>query len=44
MLIDVSDIKTIPIEVEKKIWEKFTAMPRSINLRLRHMRLSIIGM
>ena len=30
MLIDVSDIKTIPIEVEKKIWEKFTAMPRSI--------------
>ena len=35
MLIDVSDIKTIPIEVEKKIWEKFTAMPRSITSKIK---------
>ena len=35
MLIDVSDIKTISIEVEKKIWEKFTAMPRSITSKIK---------
>lgn len=35
MLIDVSDIKTIPIEVEKKIREQFTSMPRSITSKIK---------
>lgn len=35
MLIDVSDISTIPIEVEKKIWDRFISMPQGIVSRIK---------